>query len=101
MKYNIGDKVRIKSLEWYNKNKDEYGNVHLNSKYGWMFTERDSRFCGKVVTIFLKGTTSYAIVEDSCEGFWIDEMIECKAEEDFHEVVDEYYFDNFPERAKK
>ena len=82
MKYNEGDKVRIKSKEWYNNNKDEYGNVHLINEYGWMFTERDSRFCGKVVTILLKGTASYAIVEDSCEGFWTDEMIECKVEEE-------------------
>lgn len=82
MKYNEGDKVRIKSKEWYNNNKDKYGNVHLTNKYGWMFTERDARFCGKVVTILSKGTTSYAIVEDSCEGFWTDEMIECKVEEE-------------------
>ena len=81
LKYNEGDKVRIKSKEWYDANKDEYGNVHLNGEYSWMFTERESRFCGKIVTILCKGTTSYAIVEDSCEGFWIDEMIECKVEE--------------------
>lgn len=81
MKYNEGDKVRIKSKEWYDNNKDEQGNVHLMGKYGWMFTERYSRFCGKVVTILLKGTASYAIIEDSCEGFWTDEMIDCKVEE--------------------
>lgn len=27
MKYNEGDKVRVKSKEWYNNNKDKYGNV--------------------------------------------------------------------------
>lgn len=82
MKYKEGDKVRIKSKEWYNNNKDKYGNVHLTGEYVWMFTERDSRFCDKVVTIFFKGTTSYAIVEDNCEGFWTDEMIEGLVEEE-------------------
>lgn len=82
MKYNEGDKVRIKSKEWYDANKDEYGNVHNIGKYGWMFTERESRFCGKVVTILLKGSASYAIVEDNCEGFWTDEMIEGKSDDE-------------------
>lgn len=27
MKYKVGDKVRIKSLDWYNKNKNKYGDV--------------------------------------------------------------------------
>ena len=26
-KYNVGDKVRIKSIDWYNQNKDSYGLV--------------------------------------------------------------------------
>lgn len=82
MKYNEGDKVCIKSKDWYDNNKDEYGSVRNIGKYGWVFTEHNSRFCGKVVTILLKGSASYAIIEDSCEGFWTDEMIECKVEEE-------------------
>ena len=82
VKYNEGDKVRIKSKEWYDNNKDEDGNVHLFGKFGWIFTEKDSKWCGKVVTIVSKGITSYVIEEDNCEGYWTDEMIECKVEEE-------------------
>ena len=48
MKYKVGDKVKIKSLEWYNTFKDEHGVVDCGQ---WCFDKKMSRFCGKIVTI--------------------------------------------------
>lgn len=48
MKYKPGDKVRIKSLDWYNKNKDENGRVYC-SYIG--FCKEMTKYCGKVLTI--------------------------------------------------
>lgn len=48
MKYKAGDKVRIKSLEWYNTFKDDEGVVDCGQ---WWFDKEMSRFCGKIVTI--------------------------------------------------
>ena len=48
MKYKVGDKVKIKSLEWYNTFKDDEGVVDCGQ---WYFDKKMSRFCGKIVTI--------------------------------------------------
>ena len=84
MKYKVGDKVRIKSLDWYNENKDEDGNIILinctNSSYN--FIEKMRGLCGKVMTISSVYMYSYNMVEDDCEYFWTDEMIEGLVEEE-------------------
>ena len=97
LKYKVGDKVRIKSLDWYNENKDEDGNIILinctNSSYN--FIEKMRGLCGKVVTISSVYMYSYNMVEDNCEYFWTDEMIEGLVEEeevkDMGEVSDGYH----------
>ena len=84
MEYKVGDKVRIKSLDWYNENKDKDGNVPLidntNSKYN--FIKIMQRFCGKVMTISSANVYSYNMVEDIDNYFWTDEMIEGLVEEE-------------------
>ena len=91
MKYNVGDKVRIKSIDWYNKNKDSNGNVVFSSKvthFSWcenvrtVFTKDMSKFCGKVVTIEIVWTVNYSIVEGTHRDYFTDEMIEGLAEEE-------------------
>ena len=78
MKYNVGDRVLIKSFEWYNENKDKNGNVHCGDK---VFDDYMSVFCGSVVTIGgVYPYNGYNIREDMYCRAWTDEMIECKVE---------------------
>ena len=76
MKYNVGDKVRIKSLDWYNENKDENNYIDF-SKH--MFYPLMSKYCGEVFTIEYVYSDFYLMSENKHN--WIDEMIECKVEE--------------------
>lgn len=87
LKYKVGDKVRIKSLDWYNTSKNKYGVVELIGSNGWgfKFLEEMSAFCGEVMTISNIGRSDcgyYDIKEDNGVYFWTDEMIECKVEEE-------------------
>ena len=72
MKYKVGDRVRIKSLDWYNENKDEEGDVRTA-----FFNEARSKYCGQVVTIDGEGVQlqfSGMIVYSIQEGSeWIGE----------------------------
>lgn len=77
MRYEKGDKVIIKSREWYDKNKDESGIITFSvDRGGCNFTKQDACFCGRVVTIKYEGYGYYLIAEDDRGYAWIDEMIE-------------------------
>ena len=90
MKYKVGDRVRIKSLDWYNKNKDKNGNIVFSSKVPHfalcvnvrtVFTKDMVKYCGKVVTIENVWTANYSIVEGTHRDYFTDEMIEGLVEE--------------------
>jgi hypothetical protein len=49
-KFKKGDIVRIKSLDWYNNNKDEKGNVSVTG-YSCSFTKVLSEYCGECFVI--------------------------------------------------
>lgn len=70
MRFKVGDKVRVKSLEWYNSNKGRNNFVHCGAQ---VFIEKMSKFCHQTLTIL--------DIYDDCyllgNGFlWTDEMLE-------------------------
>src|SRR5574344_640097 len=71
-KYKVGDKVRVKSLEWYNSNKDGEGHIDRGTI---LLLKEMSAYCGKEFEVryvnpggeyFLKGN----------EWIWEDWMFE-------------------------
>ena len=79
MKYKVGDRVRIKSLDWYNENKNKIGFIcfdHAN------FIPEMSWYCGEILTInrVVEEFEQYLVSE--CAFSWTDEMIEGLAEEE-------------------
>lgn len=93
MKYKVGDKVRIKDIDWYNENKDpKHGFVDCGNHIG--FYEHMSEYCGKVMTISEVWSQTYEM--ENHVSNWNDEMIEGLAEEetkpkDMGEVSDGYH----------
>ena len=79
LKYKAGDQVRIKSLDWYNENKDELGKIDCSE---WNFTKWYTPYCGAVMTI------RFVWEDDECykmfdsDYHWTDEMIEGLVEEE-------------------
>lgn len=80
MKYKVGDKVRIKSLDWYYKNRDRMDQVDCGNDY---FIHSMTTLCEKVVTIssVLPTLKVYRIKEDDGIFNWADEMFEGLVEE--------------------
>ena len=89
MKYKVGDRVRIKSLDWYNENKDNLS----------FYTDSMALcFANEIVTIKSYGRypNTYRIDEDEGDFLWTDEMIEGLVEEetkpkDMGEISDGYH----------
>lgn len=76
MSYNVGNKVRIKSVEWYNENKDKEGIVKMGCGM-FDFVKPMAEYLGKeanITTIVDDGV--YLIDLDGGDCFWIDEMFE-------------------------
>ena len=74
MKYKIGDRVQIKSLDWYNENKDNLS----------FYTDSMALcFANEIVTIKSYGRypDTYRIDEDEGDFLWTDDMIEGLVEE--------------------
>ena len=76
-KYKIGQKVRVKSLDWYNNNKDGLGGVRIGDNKP-KFTYGMSKYCGQVLTTddHYECDGEYYMIEDDGVYTWTDEMFE-------------------------
>ena len=72
MRYKIGDRVKIKSLDWYNQNKDQHGRVACGYH---VFTEEMSKFCGHTMIVCNRTNLGVMTLGGSA-SYWTDEMIE-------------------------
>ena len=80
LKYKVGDRVRIKSFDWYNENKDD--NHEIKFENG-IFTTLKSTFLGQIMTIeLITLEKQYILMEDKYKTLWTDEMIEGLVEEE-------------------
>ena len=76
MKYKVGDKVRFKSIDWYNR----YTNgTEVNCKH-YPFSCHMKKYCGQIMTISAVGGYSYSMIEDDGTYSWTVEMIDCLVE---------------------
>ena len=86
MKYKVGDRVKIKSLDWYNKYKNRHGDINYGCETEILFTSEMSSFCGQVVTItrvrYIGCVRFYHLVEDKEVHLWVDGMFEGLVEEE-------------------
>jgi hypothetical protein len=77
MKYKVGDRVIVKSLEWYNANKVD-GNIFFDDLI--MFIPRMAQYCGMDAIITEcndnKSNYFYHIDIDDVGFSWIDGMFE-------------------------
>ena len=79
MDYKVGDKVQIKSLEWYKNNRDLYGHIVFprEDEEDVEFDSLHADYCGQIMTIrSIVYGSRYIMEDDIHESEWTDEMIE-------------------------
>ena len=72
MKHKVGDKVKIKSREWYEKNKNIHGDIYCGDT---RFIADMHRYCCNIATITSVGII-YRLDIDNGKWGWTDEMFE-------------------------
>ena len=77
--YNTGDRVKIKSYEWFKNNADKYGVIYNINGEGVDMTLEMAKYCGQILTIEEDYELSYKMKEN--EYVWTDSMIEGIADE--------------------
>ena len=73
MKYKVGDKVKVKSLDWYNHNKGFDGAIDFDAI---KFISPMRKFLGVKTVISGVGKGCYSIGIDDDGWLWTDEMFE-------------------------
>ena len=100
MKYKAGDRVKIQSLERYNKYKNRHGDINYGCETEILFTSEMSSFCGQVVTItrvrYIGCVRFYHLAEDKGVHLWVAGMFEGLVEEE--DLIPKFgeYSDNEP-----
>lgn len=100
MKYKVGEKVKIKSLDWYNANKiceiskfmQDQGIRSYVECNGFRFLDVMCEYCGKILTIdsiseCLDGSKRYIMSEPAIGFGFTDDMIEGLADEPQEKMV--------------
>lgn len=85
MKYKVGDKVRIKSKEWYDANKNERGAISEDESF-YSFVEPMGKYLGMEATITEVKGLAYSIDLDRNRNYWYDWMFEDEQAE--HTIFD-------------
>ena len=75
MKYKVGHKVRIKSLEWYNERKNWLGHVVHDDFYN-TFVSSMIAYCGMEANITEVEGSHYILDVDNGDWWWQDFMFE-------------------------
>lgn len=76
VRFNVGDRVKVKSLEWYRSNVESIGEEFGCGTSGCCFVSEMSELCGQFFTIDRKSGDRYKFEGDPRDWSFIDEMLE-------------------------